>query len=366
MKIVVAIIIFLHGLIHLIGFALGFRLAEFNGILPPNSKFTGTLWLEAAILIMLSGVFYLLQSKHFWILGFTAVALSQILIVLFWHDAKFGTLPNFLILLVTITSFGNYQFQKLAKAETRFILEQCDFLVKKIITDDDIKHLPQPVKTWLVHSGVVGKPDIRAGKIVQEAEIKMKPGQQKWMHATAIQYTNVEQPAFIWVANVKVNNFLFFKGRDKFLDGKGEMLIKLNAVLKVVDEKGEKINEGTIQRFLGEMVWFPSLALNEYINWEQIDDTTAKATVNYKGTTGSGTFCFNTEGDFIKFSALRFMGNEAEAKRFEWVLEVQDYNVFEGIKVPSEMTATWKLDTGNWTWLKLKIADIQYNENTTL
>lgn len=62
--------------------------------------------------------------------------------------------------------------------------------------------------------------------------------------------------------------------------------------------------------------------------------------MKYKGTQGSGTVYFNEAGDFVKFSAQRFMGNEQGAKRHEWVLMVDAYQTFEGIRVPAEMTAT--------------------------
>jgi hypothetical protein len=113
------------------------------------------------------------------------------------------------------------------------------------------------------------------------------------------------------------------------------------------------------------MVWFPSLALSPYISWEPINSLTAKATMTYKRTSGSGTFYFNTKGDFIKFSAMRYMSNTPDAKRHEWVLLVDEHKSFEGIKVPSKMTATWKLDSTDWTWINLEITDIRYNENAS-
>lgn len=127
------------------------------------------------------------------------------------------------------------------------------------------------------------------------------------------------------------------------------MLIKLNSLITIVDEQGNKMDEGSIQRYLGEMVWFPSLALSPYITWQEINETSATATMDYKGTKGSGTFYFNTEGNIIKFSALRYKGNEPDAKRYNWVLLVEEYKTFEGIKVPSKMTATWELEKADWT-----------------
>ena len=165
--------------------------------------------------------------------------------------------------------------------------------------------------------------------------------------------------------DVRINSFLRFRGRDKFEDGKGNMNKKMNSLINVVNEHGEKIDEGTLQRYLGEMVWFPSLALSPYITWEQMDNNTAKATMSYKGTSGSGTFYFNSNGDVTKFSALRFKGNEVEAKRYEWVMNITDYKIFEGIKVPAKMSSTWKLDDKDWTWLKLEVTDIKYNKKAS-
>lgn len=43
-------------------------------------------------------------------------------------------------------------------------------------------------------------------------------------------------------------------------------------------------------------------------------------------------------------------------------MNIMEYKTFEGIKVPAKMTSTWKLDAGDWTWLKLEVMDIEYNK----
>jgi hypothetical protein len=42
---------------------------------------------------------------------------------------------------------------------------------------------------------------------------------------------------------------------------------------------------------------------------------------------------------------------------------VDEYKIFDGMKIPSKMTVSWKLEEGDWTWIKLEIKDIKYNEN---
>jgi len=166
---------------------------------------------------------------------------------------------------------------------------------------------------------------------------------------------------FSFTVKLKMNPIIKIKGRDKFVNGKGEMLIKMNSLITIVNEKGEKMDEGTMQRFLGELVWYPSFAINKHISWEYIDSNSAKATMSYKGTLASGIFHFDDDGKFVKFIANRYKGNEEDAKRYPWILTVDEYKIFEGIRVPTKMKASWELENGKWTWLELEIENIQYN-----
>lgn len=363
MRIAFVIIVFLHACIHLLGFLKGFGLNDVKALTVPINKTMGIYWLVAAILLLIYLIFHAINYQYAWVLGILAVVISQFLIILFWKDAKFGTIPNLLILFVALSAYGHYSFDKLVQKEiSQIFLNNNDVLNEKIVTKEATDSLPSPVKKWLLNSGIIGKPFIRVGKVTQKAQLKMKPDQDQWLDATAIQFSNMETPAFLWTVDVKMHQLLQFIGRDKFENGKGAMLIKLNALINIVNETGPKLDEGSLQRYLGEMVWFPSLALSPYITWQEVNDSTAVARLNYEGTTGSGIFHFDENGDFTKFSTMRFMENTPNAKRYEWVLKVEEYAVFEGIKTPSKMTATWKLDHKDWTWLILEISDILYNE----
>lgn len=355
------VVVALHALIHILGFFKAFGIREIEELTLPISKPLGAVWLLAAALLLVYGVLYQLHSKPAWIVGLVGVEISQILVLYFWKDAQFGTLPNLLILVVLIFSYANSMFDGLIREETLEVLVPAEAPAQAVLSLEETAHLPAPVQRWLVQCGAVGKPKATNGKVIQKALMKMKPEQKDWYPATAIQYTNVGEPAFIWSVDLKMNSFMWFKGRDKLQNGKGEMLIKMNALLTIVNECGEKLDEGSIQRFLGEMVWFPSLALSPYVKWEPIDDLSAKATIAYQGTEGSGSFHFDEKGNFTRFVALRYQGNAPDSERKEWILTVDDYAVFEGIKVPSKMKATWKSDSGDWTWLHLEVIDLQYN-----
>ena len=105
MKTVLIIIIILHGLIHLMGFVKAFGLANISEMTLPISRGWGLLWLIAALMLILSGVLLLLNVSSWWIPAIIGVILSQILVFAFWQDARFGSIPNVIILIFIVLGF---------------------------------------------------------------------------------------------------------------------------------------------------------------------------------------------------------------------------------------------------------------------
>ena len=144
----------------------------------------------------------------------------------------------------------------------------------------------------------------------------------------------------IGVLDTEMNSFLSVVGRDKFIDGKGEMTIKLLSLIPVANAKNEKkVNQATLQRYLAEIVWFPSASLSQYIKWETIDDYSARATMEYKGTKGSGEFHFDKNGNFKKFVAMRYQDSN-DTEPTEWTVIATKIDERKGIKIPIECEAS--------------------------
>lgn len=363
MKILLSSLLFLHGAIHLLGFAKGFQWAQTESLPGHISRVGGLFWLVAFLLFSITLTGFLTKQGFWPFTALAAVFVSSVLILQTWSSARFGTVPNMLVLLWAVAGLSSCSMNKMIARETDEILSVMNHVQPGKVTLEQVQTLPAPVSRWLIFSGIIDKPMIHSARVKQSAWMKMKPEQEEWYPAKAIQYTTTETPAFIWSVEMKMSPLMHIRGRDKYTRGKGEMLIKLNGLLNIVNAQGEKMDEGTLQRFLGEMVWFPSLALSPYISWEAIDEHSARATMSYGDTSGSGIFWFNDQGDFVKFMAMRYKGNDADAQRYPWVLTVQDYAVFEGIRVPSQMQAAWQLEKGDWTWLKLTLDQVQYNVN---
>ncbi|EZH74291.1 hypothetical protein ATO12_15610 [Aquimarina atlantica] len=361
MRIVFILLIAAHGFTHLFGFLKAFEIAEFNTINQPISKASGLFWLLTFLLFAITIIMVLIRSEYFWVCGLLALIISQILIFMYWSDAKFGTIVNLIILLVILVAYSDYSFKNTIEKERKALFKNSKNTNQKIILKDDISDLPEIVQKWLIHSGVIGKPKTTNLCLTQELQLKLKPEQTKWNKGTAEQYFTIQPPAFNWNINTKMNSILGVTGRDKFVDGKGEIVIKLLSIIAVADEKNnEKIDQAALQRYLAEIVWFPSASLSPYIEWESLDSNAAKATMQYKGTKGSGVFYFDENGQFKKFVAFRYKeANDVKPKK--WTVTATKTEERNGIKIPVECEVSWHLDTKQWTWLKLKIKYIEYN-----
>lgn len=361
MRIALTILIGIHTIIHLFGFLKAFELSDFNAINQPISKTFGIVWLLTFILFSITTTLLVFHSSYWWISGFLAVIISQILIFNYWEDAKFGTIVNLIIFVSTIIAYSSFSFQNKINKERKILFENSQIVKEKIITKEAILELPVIVQKWLTNIGVIGKTPISNVHLTQELQLKLNPNQENWNSGKAEQYFTVYPPAFNWSINTETNTVLTIVGRDKFENGNGEMQIKLLSLFSVVDVKNsDKIDQATLQRYLAEIVWFPTATLNKNITWEHLNDNSAKATIKVNQTKASGTFHFDNNGNFKKFTALRYKDISDNDPKL-WTVSATKTEEKNGIKIPVECEASWELKNGKWTWLKLKIKKLKYN-----
>ncbi|PQV50462.1 hypothetical protein CLV33_102324 [Jejuia pallidilutea] len=360
MRTVLAFLLIIHGIIHLIGFSSSYFSAGINKQILGIPKPIGAIWLVVFVMFMVSAAALITNKKWFYV-AFIAAFVSQILIVLAWKDAKFGTIANIIIIVASYYAYSNYKFNTMVKTETAQILQNLNIENTNTVLEKEILHLPEIIQKWMLNSGVVGKENINSVRLQQKGKMKTKPN-SKWLNFTAEQCFNVKEPAFIWSTKVDVMPMLKMVGRDKLINGKGNMLIKLAGIIPIVNEgENEKINSATMLRYLAEIVWFPSAALNNYIYWEAIDKLTVKATLTINEKSVTGVFKFSDVGEVQSFEAKRYYGAGEHATLQTWYIKIREFKDFNGYKIPSKSDVLWKLKEGDFNWLYLEITKLNYN-----
>lgn len=96
----------IHGLIHFIGFGEAFQLLPTPQFTKHVSKFYGVFWLGAGLMFLLVFVMALLHLNGWGYVLLATVAFSQALIIIYWHDAKYGSIPNTVLIAIYVMNIG--------------------------------------------------------------------------------------------------------------------------------------------------------------------------------------------------------------------------------------------------------------------
>ena len=113
MKLIFAALMLIHGLIHIAGFSKAFNYGGTKQLTTPISKNAGALWMLATLLFIIASVLFYMKKEYWWMMGTVAAAFSQLVIIMSWKDAKFGTIANVLIVLET------HRYALMAKAQEK-------------------------------------------------------------------------------------------------------------------------------------------------------------------------------------------------------------------------------------------------------
>ena len=326
----------------------------------PASKVAGLLWLLACFTIFVSLVLYLLERPWWWLIASVSILISQILIILYWHDTKYATLINLVILIAALLTYHNQQFANLVRRDVQHLLtaqvEQAD----TVVTQQSLDDVPPIVQKWLVKCNVVGGEKIHTVRLKQIGRIRSKPD-GRWMAMSAEQFITADKPGFIWSAVIDAGYLIKLNGRDKYMGGKGNMLIKALGLVPIADSSGNEIDQSAMMRYLAEIIWLPTAALNNYIQWEYVNETTARATMNYANENVTGLFFFDRDGDIRGFEGKRYGNFEGHFSLETWSIRIVEYKVFTTLRIGNKCEVTWKLKQGDFTWLQLEVTDIHYN-----
>lgn len=359
---VLIVILILHGAIHSFGFFKGFGIFEFEIITKDVSKLFGLIWLFTSLTFIGSAVLLLANNNNWWLICLVSIIVSQFLIFNYWHDTKFATIINIILLTIVFVSYSAQSFKNMVSDEINTLYSEQVTTVQDWKNGERYGNLPEPVRKWLKKSGAIKVNNIESVYLKQNIEMKLSPEQKDWTSAKAQQHFTTNPPAFIWSVDLTMYGVANVAGRDKFYNGNGEMLIKLLSIIPVADAKeNAKTDQASLQRYLSEIVWFPTAALSDYIEWESIDSYSAKGTLEYNGTSGSGIFLFDENGDFKSFTADRYKDIEDEEPK-KWIVRANRIEQINGIRIPVECEVKWELDAVDWTWLKLEISEIEYNK----
>jgi hypothetical protein len=372
-----ALLMGLHGLIHLLGPAKAFGWATVSQLRQPISPLGGVLWLVAALVLLGAALAFVAGAGWWWWFAGAGVSLSQILIVLHWHDARFGTLANLvvavpLVLLATDARAGSFR-SRFAR-DGAALLARSAGATAKTVTEADLAPLPPLMQTYLRRVGAVGRPAVRNLRVVFDAQMR-SAADAPWMPSTASQVEGFAPAAPARLFHMRASRSgVPFDVLHEYVEGAATFQVRIVGVFPVVDKSGPALtHDETVTLMNDVLVLAPAAVLDLPFTFEAAAPDapgnparprTLRATFRNAGFVVAATLTFDPAGDLVGFvSADRAHDREGGAAL--WSTPISAYAVVDGIRLGTRGDANWIDATGEWTYGRFVVRSIAYNLTST-
>lgn len=364
MRILLTTLLVLHGLIHLMGTAKAFGLAELAALRQPIAAGMGVVWgVAAGLFLGTAGAVYLWPRGWWWVAG-AAIAVSTAAIAPSWSDAKAGAAVNVVIAAIALVAFLIGGPASLRARYDRDVREALGAArgSEALVTDVDLAPLPAPVQRYLRVAGVVGQPRVRTMHLRMHGRIRSGPA-AGWMPLDVHQVTTFDPPSRLFYFDATMVG-VPVPGYHRFAGGEAMMLVKALGLVPVADDSGAAMVRSETVTFLNDLCLLaPAALLTSDIRWEAVDDRQARAVYTLGAQTITATLVFAADGRLADFwsddRGKAEAGGTAQGRR--WSTPVRAFRAFGPLTLMADAEARWHEAAGPYTYLELTLDAVRYN-----
>ena len=136
---------------------------------------------------------------------------------------------------------------------------------------------------------------------------------------------------------------------------------RLAGLKTIFDARGPELDQGSMVRYLNEVMWFPTAYLGENMRWETVDNVTARVTFSDHGREVSADLFFDDDGRLVDCRAKRYRELDGDFKLDNWSTPISSYGEFEGLNLPAGGVGIWHLPGGDFAYIEIEITDVKYD-----
>lgn len=359
MRIIFLMLIAVHGLIHLLSIAKALELLDVKQPTLPISKPFGVAWILGFIFFAAAVIMIAFKNSNWWLCGFIAVLISQVLIIFFWHDAKFGTIINVIIFIASNIGYGTWNYFSKYQTDVKIALYQGSNFPNSILRETDIQYLPEPVKKYIRYSGSIGKPKVNNFRIESTGKMR-KNEQSEWMPFNTEQYNFLKTPTRLYFMNALMKH-LPVAGYHSYKNGVAIMDIRLLSMFKVQYWEGEEMNISETVTFFNDMCCMaPATLIDNRIKWLEVNVNKVNASFTNNHLTIFAWLYFNDKGVLENFISKDRYDYDA-GRKLPWATPLKDYKEINGYKLARYADAIYKYTDKDFCYGTFNLNNIEYN-----
>ncbi|MBN2104330.1 hypothetical protein JW835_09860 [bacterium] len=238
---------------------------------------------------------------------------------------------------------------------------------KTFLDEVDLSSCPEPVQHYLRYAIPENqKRDIlvqlkHAGYIQINLDTNFYED-PTWKYLIAEHIIRLDQPAFFWQGMIHLGWEFWLKGWYLYTRDNQQMLWTWMGSFPLIKRNELQIRINGLCQFLLQLPWYPTaMGPSDYLQWEAIDDTSARAIIISDGIKISGVFDFNREGKIIRLitdnmSRTTNSGFIHEQRMVKYV----QYRKKDNYYLPRRMYFFWKTPEGWVSDADFRLEEIVY------
>ena len=356
-----AFVLIVHGLIHLMGLAKAFGWAELAALTQPISRPMGVLWLVAALLFVATTIALFALPRWWWAIGAVAIAVSQVVIVSSWADAKAGTIANLVVLLaVGIGALAEGPTSLPARFDAEVARGLARSASSPTIREEDLAPLPAPVQRYLRAVGVVGQPRPRGLRARFVGRIRSGPS-AAWMTFEARQVSFLDTLTRLFFMRASMSG-LPVQVFHAFVGPRATMDVRVLGAVPMVHAEGAEMNRSETVTLLNDMaVLAPASLLSPSIAWSALDDHRARASLTHEGITVAADLVFGDDDtlvDFVSDDRLQSQ-DDGSFRLLRWSTPLRAPRAFGPLRLPSRAETRWHPPEGEWVYGEFELTELE-------
>ena len=362
---VVGLVVVVHGCIHLLGAAKGLGSADVTQLTEPISTGLGAVWLAAAVVTVMTGVLLLARVRWWWIVGAIAVAVSEVVIITSWADAKAGTLANVVLFVAVVYGWAS-QGPRGANAEYR--RRARDLLAipcaGEVVSEADLTCLPTLVAAYVRRSGALGKPRVVSLHARFRGRIRGGPA-KPWMSFTGEQ-VNVygPQPSRLFLMDAELFG-LPVEVLHVFTAGSATMRVRALSLFTMVDAAGPEMDRGeTVTLFNDLCVLAPAALVDAPVAWQALDGHRVRGSYTNGRNTVTAELIFNDDHELVDFVSDDRSAVSADGTTFtpqRWSTPIAGYHELGPWHLGTIGEGRWHAPDGEFAYIEFHLDDVTYN-----
>jgi hypothetical protein len=226
-----------------------------------------------------------------------------------------------------------------------------------VVTEDDLRDLPEPMARHLRFSGALGKKRISALRLTHSG--RFKPGVNRaWMPIHGEYYLTTKSPSFFWYGKIHMAAGVTAVALDSYADGAGRMLVKAMSLVTIVDERSTQISQSALGRCIAELATMtPTFFLDrDHVVCVQTGPDHVRCTLTDGALSTDADLVINADGALDRIVVMRYFDRgdgRATLERFTGTSSRP--RTYAGRVLNSKMDGVWNLHEGDFHYVSFEV-----------